>query len=32
AALLRLAACVEEVLRFARNYERLDAGIVVPAP
>jgi amidase len=32
AALLRLAAGVEEVLLFARSYERLDAGIGVPAP
>jgi Asp-tRNA(Asn)/Glu-tRNA(Gln) amidotransferase A subunit family amidase len=32
AALLRLAAGVEEVLRFSHNYERLDAGNGLPTP
>jgi Asp-tRNA(Asn)/Glu-tRNA(Gln) amidotransferase A subunit family amidase len=32
AALLRLAAGVEEVLGFAPNYDRLDAELGVRAP
>jgi Asp-tRNA(Asn)/Glu-tRNA(Gln) amidotransferase A subunit family amidase len=32
AALLRLASGVEDVLRFAQNYERLDADIGNRAP